>query len=127
MNRKINYVAGGMLIAILLCLCGGCDQAATPNAEYGFEGPGRHVIAFTNSSCVQCQKDKPQLRELAKQVSVTEIDVDAHPEIARKYGVSRLPTYVALENGNVMERTESLSLLLVTLKATWWIVSFVFF
>ena len=50
-------------------------------------------------------------------VRVTEIDIDEHPELARRHGVTQLPTYVVLEDGVEVRRTGNILLLLKILAA----------
>ena len=71
------------------------------------------VLAFTAKWCRACQRDKPQIEEMRKRgVKVTEIDVDEHPELARQYKVTRLPTYIVLEDGVEIERTGDIILII---------------
>jgi thiol-disulfide isomerase/thioredoxin len=76
------------------------------------------VLAFTAKWCPACQRDKPQLEETRRKgIKVTEIDVDKHPELARKYGIKRLPTYIVLEDGKEIKRTGDIILVVTILSA----------
>lgn len=58
--------------------------------------------------CRPCIKLKPTIRELAAEFSgeakVGELDVDANPFIAEKYGIERYPTLIVFDNGQETER-----------------------
>lgn len=45
-----------------------------------------------------------QLSELLSSVAFVKIDVDECPDIAAEYGVSAMPTFVFLKEGEVVER-----------------------
>ena len=47
---------------------------------------------------------------------MVEIDYDVRPDMVRKYRVWRLPTYIILENGEEVERTESIMVLIKRLR-----------
>ena len=76
------------------------------------------MLVFTAKWCKACQRDKPQVEEMRQRgVKVTEIDWDENPEIFRKYGVTRMPTYIVLEDGVEVERTEDIILIIGILSA----------
>jgi thiol-disulfide isomerase/thioredoxin len=69
----------------------------------------REVLAFSAPWCSGCQKDKPQIADLrSRGVTITEINIDERPDLAEKYGITSVPTYVVLENGVEVERTQSI-------------------
>lgn len=69
----------------------------------------REVLAFTAPWCGGCQKDKAQIAELRdKGVKITEINIDERPDLAQQYNVTVVPTYVVLENGTEVQRTNSI-------------------
>jgi len=112
-----------LLTATVLVLLCGCETQ-TPHQE----APDRsrptptpqathQVLAFTADWCQACQQDKPKLDDLRRQgVEVVEIDYDARPDLVRKYRVRRLPTYIVLEDGKEVERTEDIFLLIKILR-----------
>lgn len=60
------------------------------------------MLAFTASWCGPCKQQAPQVNEIEQAgVRVTRIDVDEHPELARQYGVTTVPTYVYRESGEI--------------------------
>jgi thiol-disulfide isomerase/thioredoxin len=76
------------------------------------------VLAFTAEWCSDCQRDKPKLAALRNAgVKVTTIDVDKQRSIARKYGVTQLPTYIVLQDGVEIKRTGSIVLIISVIVA----------
>lgn len=62
------------------------------------------VVDFSAVWCGPCRMMKPVFerlaREFGKEYNFVTIDIDEHPEIAQKYGVQAVPTFVFLdENG----------------------------
>jgi len=106
--------------AVLVLFCGcephtPCCPPKTPDRSR--PTPTYRVYAFTADWCPACQRDKPKLAELRQRgVEVIEIDYDARPELARQYRVRRLPTYIVLKDGEEVERTESILLLIKILR-----------
>lgn len=72
-------------------------------------GEGKLVVAdFYAHWCGPCQTMEPVLERLCDdnrdRVSVVRIDVDAQPELAARYGVSRIPTILYFQNEEVVNR-----------------------
>jgi thioredoxin-like negative regulator of GroEL len=64
------------------------------------------LLFFTAEWCSECQQVKKQyLNQLAKKYRVRLIDVDKYPDWKRKFNVSRLPTYIVVRQGKVINRT----------------------
>ena len=61
------------------------------------------VVDFWAEWCRPCKMVGPVLAELADEytgkVWVGKVDVDAHPQIAQKYGASSIPTFWAFKEG----------------------------
>src|SRR5262245_55118617 len=115
-----------ILSALILCsliLSAGCDHSTTsPNVDW--QQSGRHVVAFTLKSCSQCQQDKAQLVQLQEQgVAVVMIDGDERPDLAQQYRVTNYPTYLVIEDGQIKDRSVSLTIIIATLKALNWIAA----
>lgn len=108
-----------LLTATVLVLLCGCETQ-TPRQEAPDRSrptPTHQVYAFTADWCQACQQDKPKLADLRRRgVEVVEIDYDARPDLVRKYQVRRLPTYIVLKDGEEVERTESILLLIKILR-----------
>lgn len=66
-------------------------------------GPGRAIVQFTHPLCTDCRELAERFRAAAE--PLVEVDVRAHPELARKYGIAIVPTAVAVSaDGRVLER-----------------------
>ena len=114
-----------LLTATVLVFFCGCEQQTpspspkTPDRSRPTPTPQatHEVLAFTADWCQACQQDKPKLADLrARGIEVVEIDYDARPDLVRKYRVRRLPTYIVLQDGEEVERTESILLLIRILR-----------
>lgn len=110
-----------LFTATVLMLFGGCEQQAPKLQASDRSRPtSKHqvfVLAFTADWCQACQRDKPKLAELRRRgIDVVEIGYDVRPDLVRKYRVRRLPTYIVLQNGEEVERTESILLLIKILR-----------
>lgn len=67
------------------------------------------VIDFSASWCMPCRNIAPVFADLAKNaqfsnVVFVKVDVDAAPDVAGKYNVAAMPTFVFLKNGVEIER-----------------------
>ncbi len=79
-------------------------------------GPMREVLFFTQPSCPPCEADKPKVEELRRKgAKITEINIREQPDLARQYQIRSTPTYVVLEDGVEVERTQSISVLITIL------------
>lgn len=56
--------------------------------------------------CGPCQQMTPKIEELAKQYegAVAKVNVDNAPQIASRYNVSSIPTFLIFENSELQER-----------------------
>jgi len=76
----------------------------------------REVLFFTQPGCPPCDRDKPKVEELRqKGVKITEINIRERPDLMRQYQITRTPTYIVLEDGVEVERTQSISVLITIL------------
>ena len=70
---------------------------------------GKHIIDFSADWCGPCKRIAPLFNELKKENSdiyFHKVDVDQEEEIARKYKVESLPTFIGIVNGKEVERFE---------------------
>jgi thioredoxin 1 len=94
-------------LIVLLVLIGGCEmpqqgqQGQCPN---GCRRP--KVLAFTASWCAPCQRVKPALIQIqAAGVDVEIIDIHQRPDLARKHGITNVPTFIVYVCGKEPVRT----------------------
>ena len=64
------------------------------------------VFDFWAPWCGPCKMFGPVFEKVSNESSITfiKIDVDAHEDIARKYGIMSIPTVVLLNNGEVEKK-----------------------
>ena len=96
----IGLVAAGWLAFRLAnsAVLARAGKAGAASGEVSLFQPGRSaVLYFTTPDCVTCKAfQRPQLRKLESmlgdQVQVVEIDAQAQPELAGRWGVLSVPT-----------------------------------
>ena len=74
------------------CPDGKCDEKCQPPVKPVKVKP--FVIAFGATWCTWCQKARPDLARIeAAGFEVTHIDIDRQADVAKKYGVTSVPTF----------------------------------
>ncbi len=72
-------------------------------------GQGVSLVDFWAGWCGPCKMLAPTIEALGEQyegrATVAKVDVDAEPELARRFGVMSIPTVVVLKDGQEVERT----------------------
>lgn len=72
------------------------------------QAEGVVLVDFSAAWCGPCRRLEPELKavseEMAGQVKVLKVDVDASPDIAEKYGVQGIPQMNILKGGQVVDR-----------------------
>ncbi|MCL4855388.1 MAG: thioredoxin family protein [Bryobacteraceae bacterium] len=97
-----------LLLAIAaLTLLAGCENQPLKE-QHGCVRP--KVIAFTAAWCGPCREAKPYLVQVeAAGVEVEIVDIDEHPESARQYGVTSVPTFFVYVCGKKAVRTQDIT------------------
>jgi thioredoxin 1 len=66
------------------------------------------LMYFSASWCGPCKMMKPVIDNFinnnSDKVNLIKIDVDSDRRVAAAYGVNSVPTFVALKNGNLLDR-----------------------
>lgn len=66
------------------------------------------LVDFWATWCMPCKMLAPVIEEIAQEAvgfKVGKVDVDAEPELARKYRVMSIPTVLVFKNGEVIAST----------------------
>lgn len=66
----------------------------------------RLLVDFYADWCVLCRRMTPRVDEAVDEVDATvaAVDVEVLPQVADRYGVRSIPTFLAFETGEVRER-----------------------
>ena len=64
------------------------------------------VVDFYATWCGPCKMFGPVFEKVSNESSITfiKIDVDAHEDIARKYGIMSIPTLILFKNGSAVNK-----------------------
>ncbi len=68
-------------------------------ASIGIREPA--IVQFTTATCAPCKAAAPQLRATAERAAIPyhQVDVGERPDVARTYGIRRVPTIVVTGRG----------------------------
>ncbi len=103
-------VAGLALLAATTGLCVGCELYKLGArlrgiygeslqeinlTDFGVDSSGPVTVLFTHPLCTDCHHVERDLRKAGTRL--VDIDVREHPDLARKYGISMVPTLVSVE------------------------------
>ncbi len=68
---------------------------------------GRVLVDFYADWCGPCQMLSPLVEDLSKEdneLTIMKVNVDELPELARKYGISSIPSLIYLVDGEIKNR-----------------------
>jgi thioredoxin 1 len=70
-----------------------------------FEGVG--LLMFSADWCGPCKSTKavlkPMLEDELKDIEYQEVNVDTHPEFAKKYGIKSIPTMILFDGDDILK------------------------
>lgn len=75
--------------------------------EKAISGDKPVLVDFFASWCGPCQMMMPVINELSKEVkefSIIKLDIDQSPEIAAKFNVMSVPTFIVFKDGKEVNR-----------------------
>ena len=66
----------------------------------------KHVLYFTADWCNPCKKVKPIVEEINQDSTVKFkiVDVDLEIDLAKSFEIASVPTFILIEDGNVINR-----------------------
>ena len=89
------------------------DQPKKPDAVVRLK-----LVVFYATWCGPCQRAKPIVAQIeAAGVEVVRIDIDADSDMAEKYGVSSVPTFILYRNDQQIARTHDVQEILAAIPA----------
>jgi len=71
------------------------------------------LVDFWAEWCGPCRMAAPDVHAIAEEMAgraiVLKVNIDAHPELASRYGVESIPNFVVLKNGRTVSQNAGLS------------------
>lgn len=63
----------------------------------------KRLLYFTAAWCGPCRMMAPMISELSNQYSISKIDIDQDPDMAERYNVRSIPTFIVVDAGSGSE------------------------
>lgn len=100
------YVACLLLLIAPVALVIGYKQYQSMQEQNTLEWKKHGEVLFFNATwCGPCRRMKPIVSSLRHQgYHLRDVDVDRHRDLAKKYNIRAVPTFVFLENGAEVSR-----------------------
>ena len=76
--------------------------------EVVIKAEGKVLVDFFATWCGPCSMMAPvfeQVSDITPDVKIVKVDIDENPELAERYKVMSIPTFMVFENGTVVKKT----------------------
>lgn len=76
--------------------------------EVVIKAEGKVLVDFFATWCGPCSMMAPvleQVSDITPDVKIVKVDIDENPELAERYKVMSIPTFMVFENGTVIKKT----------------------
>lgn len=76
--------------------------------EVVIKAEGKVLVDFFATWCGPCSMMAPvleQVSDITLDVKIVKVDIDENPELAERYKVMSIPTFMVFENGTVVKKT----------------------
>lgn len=103
-----------LILAILFSGATGCEaETPPPQAQVQVQ-----VLDFYATWCGPCKRNAPAIDQLEREgAKIVHIDIDRQRQLAAKYRITSVPTYVVLVGGSEDSRTQNVVTLRKLLRA----------
>ena len=76
--------------------------------EVVIKAEGKVLVDFFATWCGPCSMMAPvleQVSDITQDIKIVKVDIDENPELAERYKVMSIPTFMVFENGTVVKKT----------------------
>jgi len=105
MKRYYRRISALFVIALIaIPLFPGCEPPAkTPCLPKA--NPAVRVVWFHAEWCGPCKRQAPTIEKLKSRYTIIDVDIDQNPQLAGRFSVRAVPTYVVTIDGKEWART----------------------